>query len=80
MMKMLQALMMAGVVTVLAACASPQDKAAKAQQGAYKAQEDVAKKRIQLTNQYQKCVKEAGGDKQKAEACESYLKAAEALK
>jgi len=30
---------------------SPQDKAAKAQQGAYNAQEEVAKKRIELTNQ-----------------------------
>lgn len=72
-MKILQALMIAGVVTMLAACASPQDRAAKAQ-------EEVAKKRIELTNQYQKCVKEAGGDKQKVEACDSYLKAAEALR
>ena len=65
---------------LLAACTSPQERAADAQAGAYEAQEDVAKKRVQLVEQYQKCVSDAGGDQQKAAACDSYLKAAEALK
>jgi uncharacterized lipoprotein YajG len=67
-------------IALLAGCSSPQDKAAKAQEGAYTAQENVAKQRLELTDKYQKCVKDAGGDQQKAAACDSYLKAAEALK
>jgi hypothetical protein len=67
-------------IGLLAACSSPQDRAAEAQEGAYKAQEQVAKQRLELTEKYQKCIKDAGGDQQKAAACDSYLKAAEALK
>lgn len=74
-------------IGVLAACATPQEKAAKAQAGAYQAQEAVAKqqetvvkRRLDLVAQYQKCVEQAAGDEQKVEACDSYLKAAEALK
>ena len=54
-------------------CASSQDKA-------YKAQESVHKERLKLIDEYQKCLKKAGSDKAAADACESYLKAAEALK
>lgn len=54
-------------------CASPQDRA-------YKAQEGVHKERLKLVNEYQKCLKKAGNDKAAIEACDSYLKAAEALK
>jgi hypothetical protein len=67
-------------VGLLSACSTPQDRAAEAQEGAYKAQEQVAKQRLELTEKYQKCVKDAGGNQQKAASCESYLKAAEALK
>lgn len=70
----------AALIALLAGCSSPQDKAAKAQAGSYEAQEKVANERLRLTNKYQQCVKEAGDDQQKATACESYLKAAEALK
>jgi len=70
----------ATLIGLLAACASPQEKAAQAQEGAYKAQEKVAKERLQLVDKYQSCVKEAGGNQQKAAACETYLKSAEALK
>lgn len=65
---------------LLTACSTPQDRAAKAQESAYDAQEDVAKKRLQLVETYQRCVNDAGADQQKAAACDSYLKAAEALK
>jgi len=65
---------------LLTACSSPQDRAAKAQQGAYQAQEKVANERLELVAKYQTCVKEAGADHQKVEACDSYLRAAEALK
>jgi hypothetical protein len=54
-------------------CASPQDRA-------YKAQEGVHKERLKLVSEYQKCLKKAGNDKVAIEACDSYLKAAEALK
>jgi len=54
-------------------CASPQDRA-------YKAQEGVHKQRLKLVNDYQQCLKKAGSDKAAIEACDSYLKAAEALK
>jgi hypothetical protein len=57
----------------MTACSSPQDKA-------YKAQEKVHKERLELVDKYQKCLKKAGEDKDKREACEQYLKAAEALK
>lgn len=68
------------LIGLLAACSTPQERAAQAQEGAYKAQEKVAKERLQLVDKYQKCVKDAGDNQQKAAACDSYLKAAEALK
>ena len=68
------------LVGLLGACSTPEERAAEAQEASHKAQESVAKRRLQLVDQYQSCVKDAGGNKQKAEACDSYLKAAEALK
>jgi len=64
----------------LAACSSPQDRAAKAQEHSYEAIEEVAKERLRLVEEYQDCVKESGSNAQKVEACDSFLKAAEALK
>jgi hypothetical protein len=52
----------------------------KAQKDSYEAQGNVANERLKLIEQYQKCVKEAADDTAKSEACDSYLKAAEALK
>jgi len=57
----------------LAACSSPQDDAARAQ-------EKVSNERLKLIDQYRDCMKEAEGDSAKMSACDSYLKAAEALK
>ena len=70
----------ATLIALLAGCSSPQDKAAQVQQGSYEAQERVAKERLSLINKYQQCVKDAGDNQQKAAACDSYLKAADALK
>ena len=68
------------LVGLLGACSTPQERAAEAQAGAYKAQQEVAKQRLELVDKYQSCVKDAAGNQQKAAACDSYLKAAEALK
>lgn len=73
MKKVFYALALSVVGLMLGACASPQDKA-------YKAQENVHKERLELVEKYQKCLKDAGDDKAKAETCEQYLKAADALK
>ena len=54
--------------------------AERAQKSAYKAQQNVSEERLKLVDQYKKCVEDAGDDVEKAEACESYLKAADALK
>ncbi len=61
------------VLIWLAGCSSPQDRA-------YEAQEKVHEERLQLIDDYKACLKKAGDDKQKTEACDQYLKAAEALK
>lgn len=79
-MKYMKRLCVIAFIALLAACSSSQDKAAKAEKGAYEAQESVANQRLKLVDKYQKCVKEAGENQQKIDACESYLKAAEALK
>jgi len=66
-------------IGLLAACQTPQEKAADAQAAAAKAQENIAKKRLDLIAKYQSCVQNAGSDQQKVAACDSYLKAAQAL-
>ena len=72
-MKSIYMFLLVFFVGMTLACASSQDKA-------YKAQEKVHKERLKLVEQYQKCMKEAGEDQEKKEACDQYLKAAEALK
>lgn len=68
------------VVGLASGCGSSERQADRAQERAYEAQERVAEERLSLVDKYQKCVKNAGGDQAKTAACESYLKAAEALK
>ena len=53
--------------------------AARSQDAAYKAHEAVAEKRLEFVDKYLDCVDEAGADKEMVEACDSYLKSAEAL-
>lgn len=79
-MSLLRLIVCAGVLAALAGCSSPQDRAARAQERSYEAQEEVAQERLKLVDQYQECVEDAAGDTQKTEACDSYLRAAEALK
>ena len=69
-----------GLLGLLTACSSPQDDAAEAQKSAFEAQEEVAKQRLELIEEYQACIDDSGNDTEKMNACESYLKAAEALK
>ena len=69
----LSSVILSFLALLIMACASPQDKA-------YKAQEAVHKERLNLVDEYRKCLEKAGTDKVKVEACDQYLKAAEALK
>lgn len=68
------------VPMVLLGCSTPEERAAKSQERAYTAQEELVKERLRLVEQYQTCVVDAAGDELKIEACDSYLKSAEALK
>jgi len=53
--------------------------ASRAQKRAYKAEEAVSKQRLQLIDNYQRCMRKAGGDPLKQDGCKTYLNAAEAL-
>ncbi len=81
-MFMRHALMIAfsGSLLLISACGSAERDAARAQERAYEAQERIAEERLDLVEKYQDCVEDADGNQTKAAACESYLKAAEALK
>jgi hypothetical protein len=61
------------VVGISTGCASSQTKA-------YRAQEKVHSQRLQLIENYKKCLEKAGEDQVKVEKCDRYLKASEALK
>ncbi len=71
-----------GIVSMglLAACSNPQKDAARAEVRSYEAQEEVVRQRLDLVDKYQQCVKNAADDALNVEACDSYLRAAEALK
>ena len=73
-------LKLAVLLAPLAACSTPQEDLLEAQKHSYEAQEEVARERLELVEKYQDCVDGANDDQRKIEACESYLKAAEALK
>ena len=72
-MKHILFLLLPIIALALVSCSSHQDKA-------YKAQREVHEQRLQLIEEYQDCLKKYGDNKEKAEACDQYLKAAEALK
>ena len=67
-------------IGILAACSTPAEKASKAREESYKALGGIATQRLELVEKYQACVKKASGNAQKIEACDSYLKAAQALR
>jgi hypothetical protein len=61
------------IMALVAGCGSAQRKVNKSQAA-------VNKERLSLIEDYNKCIKKAGKDEAKAEACDTYRKAAEALK
>ena len=71
-MKAICILTIALAFMTLTACSSSEKRA-------HRAQEQVHKERLKLVDEYKKCLKKAGDDKAKTEACDQYLKAAEAL-
>jgi hypothetical protein len=79
-MRLLMTIACLGLAGLMSGCGSSGRQAARAQERAYEAQERIAEQRLDLVEKYQDSVKGAGGDQTKAIACESYLKAAEALK
>ena len=72
-MRRIVILLLIFVVMTMLSCTSSQDKA-------FNAQAEVSNERLKLVETYQKCIAEAGDDSMKAEACEQYIKAADALK
>lgn len=58
--------------TLIAGCGSGQRKVNKSEA-------EMNKERVSLIEDYQKCIKKAGDDEEKAAACEHYRKSAEAL-
>ena len=64
----------------LVACGGASRKASRAEAKSYKATASVSEERLRLVDEYRKCVSKAGSDTLKIEVCDSYLKAAEALK
>ena len=77
-MRLIQKFMILIIATLITiGCGSSVERA---QKDSYKAQENVANERLKLVEEYRKCIEKAGEDQQKVEACDSYLKAAEALK
>ncbi len=69
-----------GLVGLMSGCGSSARQADRAQERAYEAQERITEQRLELVEKYQDCVEDADGNQTKVTACESYLKAADALK
>lgn len=78
-MKMIHFSLLLFVALSLLACGSPERQALRAQADASNTQAEVNNERLKLIEEYQKCTADAGTDSAKAETCESYLKAANAL-
>ena len=79
-MKTVKALLIVCVVVMLVACGSSSRRADRATADSAKKQSKIAEERLKLVEDYKKCVDKAGDDKDKVEACDTYLKAAESLK
>ena len=72
-MKSICILAIALALMTFTACSSSEKRA-------HRAQAKVHNERLKLVDDYKKCLKKAGDDNAKVEACDQYLKAAEALK
>lgn len=71
----------------LAACSSPEEKAAaakqeaaEAQKEAYQADTEMKQERMKLLEEYKACVKKAQDENKDVESCDYLLKAVEATK
>jgi hypothetical protein len=72
-MKVKQCVCVFAVIVMISGCGNADRRASKS----------VAKvnnERLSLIKGYEKCIKKAGDDEVKSEACDSYLKSAEALR
>ena len=72
-MKITRCVCVFAIILMIAGCGSAERKANKS----------IAKvndERLSLIEDYEKCIKKAGEDEAKSEACDSYLKAADALR
>ncbi len=78
-MRKIHFLLLVFAACFLMACSSPERQALRAQTDASNAQAEVSNERLKLVEQYKECISDAGADSAKAAACESYLKAANAL-
>jgi hypothetical protein len=72
-MKLMRIFLVVIVVGMMSACGGAERKADKSQA-------EINKEKIKISEEYQKCLKNAKGDKDKEAGCEQYLKAGEALK
>jgi len=72
-MKLMRILLVVIVAGMMSACSSAERKESRSQT-------ELNKEKVKLSEEYQKCMKKANGDKDKEAECEKYLKAAEALK
>lgn len=78
-MKLIHIFLLFFVAIFLLSCGSPERQALRAQADVSNAQVDVSNERLKLIEEYKECVADAGADSVKADACDSYLKAAKAL-
>jgi len=78
-MKSVKALIIVCVVVMVVACGGSARRANRATAKSADSQSKIAQERLKLVEDYKKCIKKAGEDKNKIEACDSYLKAAESL-
>ena len=76
-MKLISSIIIVMTTLLIISCGS---SAERAQKRSYEADENVAKERLRLVDEYKKCVEDAKDNETKIEACDSYLKAAEALR
>lgn len=68
------------VMFAVANCSTPQEDAAKAAEGASRAEEEKTERRMELVEKYQVCMKKYKGNKEKQDVCNSFLEASKALK
>lgn len=79
-MKLFKVLLIISVTVLIGACQSGERRAYRSQAKSADYQSKIAQERLKLVEDYKKCIEKAGEDKDKVEACDSYLKAAESLK